>query len=288
MAIRMSVGGASEDPVQIGRIRNAFARIKSLGDERGFDWFAAVHGLALPSWCEHGSPLFLPWHRAYLYYFELSLQSRLGPRFTQIEPQVPEFADVGLPWWDWTSDESHREGIPGAYMLEEVDGEPNPLAATTIGSALDDRRIFTGIWSASLVDAVRQQIPGAISDDGPPRTRRDADAPDELPRRATVDDIVLRQTTYQFFTMSLEQVHNDVHGWVGGSMSVVPTSAFDPIFWSHHAMIDRIWYLWQISELGMDPPTDLMNTVLAPFPMTAAQTLDIDRLGYDYAVQMIA
>jgi tyrosinase len=43
-------------------------------------------------------------------------------------------------------------------------------------------------------------------------------------------------------------------------------------FWSHHAMIDRIWYLWQLSELGMDPPPDMMSTVLAPFPMTVAQT----------------
>jgi hypothetical protein len=59
-------------------------------------------------------------------------------------------------------------------------------------------------------------------------------------------------------------------------------------FWSHHAMIDRIWYFWQLSELGMDPPPDMMSTVLAPFPMTVAQTLEIERLGYDYAVELIA
>jgi hypothetical protein len=28
-------------------------------------------------------------------------------------------------------------------------------------------------------------------------------------------------------------------------MGVVGTAAFDPIFWSHHAMIDRLWWLWQ-------------------------------------------
>jgi tyrosinase len=32
----------------------------------------------------------------------------------------------------------------------------------------------------------------------------------------------------------------------------------------------------------------MMSTVLAPFPMTVAQTLDIERLGYDYAVELIA
>ncbi|MGH6919560.1 MAG: tyrosinase family protein, partial [Geminicoccaceae bacterium] len=108
------------------------------------------------------------------------------------------------------------------------------------------------------------------------------------PRAATLDNIVLQQNTFGTFTTSLEQVHNDVHVWVGGSMALVPTSAYDPIFWSHHAMIDRIWYLWQISDFGMDPPPDIMGTVLAPFPMTVAQTLNVERLGYDYAVELIA
>jgi tyrosinase len=247
-----------------------------------------VHGLALPTWCEHGTPLFLPWHRAYLYYFELAMQTRLGPRFTPIAPQDPELAEVGLPWWDWTSDDSHREGIPEAYAQDEVDGQPNPLATSTIGSCIGGEALFTGVWSAPLVNAVRQQIPGSITDDGPPRTVRDPDEPDELPRAATINDIVLQQNTFGTFVISLEQVHNDVHVWVGGSMALVPTSAYDPIFWSHHAMIDRIWYLWQISDLGMDPPPDMMGTVLAPFPMTVAQTLDVERLGYDYAVELIA
>jgi len=288
MAVRTSIRGAARDPAQIGLIRRAIARMKTVGDERGFDWFASVHGLALPFWCEHGTPLFLPWHRAYLYYFELAMQTRLGPRFTPIAPQDPELGEVGLPWWDWTSDESHREGIPEAYAQDEIDGQPNPLAASTIGSCVGGDALFTGVWSAPLVNAVRQQVPGAITDDGPPRTVRDPDEPDELPRATTLDDIVLQQNTFDTFTNSLEQVHNDVHVWVGGSMTVVPTSAYDPIFWSHHAMIDRIWYLWQISDLGMDPPPDMMGTVLAPFPMTVAQTVDIERLGYDYAVELIA
>jgi hypothetical protein len=199
--------------------------MKTVGDERGFDWFASVHGLALPFWCEHGTPLFLPWHRAYLYYFELAMQTRLGPRFTPIAPQDPELAEVGLPWWDWTSDESHREGIPDAYAQDEIDGQPNPLAASTIGSCIGGEALSTGVWSAPLVNAVRQQVPGSITDDGPPRTVRDPDEPDELPRAATLDDIVLQQNTFDTFTTSLEQVHNDVHVWVGGSMTLVPTSA---------------------------------------------------------------
>ena len=115
MAVRLSVRGAEQDPETINLIRRAFARMQGLHDDRGYDFFASLHGLSLPVWCQHGTPLFLPWHRAFLYYFELALQTRLGPRFTVMEPQEPDLTDVGLPWWDWTSDESHGTGLPESY-----------------------------------------------------------------------------------------------------------------------------------------------------------------------------
>lgn len=146
MAVRTSIRGASRDPAQIGLIRRAIARMKRVGDERGFDWFASVHGLALPFWCEHGTPLFLPWHRAYLYYFELAMQTRLGPRFTPIEPQDPELADVGLPWWDWSSDDSHREGIPEAYTVEQVDGQSLTFVPVSKAPRRDQRGLAPGLF----------------------------------------------------------------------------------------------------------------------------------------------
>ena len=71
-------------------------------------------------------------------------------------------------------------------------------------------------------------------------------------------------------------------------MSAVPVAAYDPIFWSHHSMVDRLWYTWQLGHPGLDPPNDILNTVLTPFPMTVAQTLNIESLGYEYAVQAVA
>ena len=70
-------------------------------------------------------------------------------------------------------------------------------------------------------------------------------------------------------------------------MSQVATAAYDPIFWAHHSMIDRLWYLWQIGPRGTDPPAALMQQALSPFPITVAQTLDIQTLAYDYAVQVL-
>jgi tyrosinase len=47
------------------------------------------------------------------------------------------------------------------------------------------------------------------------------------------------------FSFSLEGTpHAAVHVQVGGLMGSVPTAANDPIFWLHHANIDRLWEGW--------------------------------------------
>merc|ERR1719401_226480 len=42
----------------------------------------------------------------------------------------------------------------------------------------------------------------------------------------------------------LETFHDTVHCNVGGHMCGHQSPA-DPVFWAHHAMIDRMWDLWQ-------------------------------------------
>lgn len=47
---------------------------------------------------------------------------------------------------------------------------------------------------------------------------------------------------------SLESVHDDIHdaiGGDGGHMTYPDYSAFDPVFWLHHTMMDRCLSLWQ-------------------------------------------
>ena len=49
--------------------------------------------------------------------------------------------------------------------------------------------------------------------------------------------------------------HNTVHGFVGGHMSYVMSSPLDPIFWTHHNMIERIWVYWNM-KLGNSNTND--------------------------------
>jgi tyrosinase len=51
--------------------------------------------------------------------------------------------------------------------------------------------------------------------------------------------------------------HGAVHVRIGGWMGGVPTAAQDPIFYLHHANIDRLWNLWKAQGGGrVDPLTD--------------------------------
>ncbi len=249
---RLNIDSMTAD--QLAVFRAAMSAATHISDERGYNYQAGIHGLPLPISCgiAHGQPIFLPWHRAYLYFFELTLRDQQ--------------ADVTLPWWDWTADPA----IPEAYGQQQVNGQPNPL------------------YSAK-VDPIALKQGARAGDVKAPETVRFPGQPGSPPL-PTADDVqaVLALGDFTDFTQQLEQLHNNVHVWVGGAdghMGDIPFAAFDPIFWAHHAMIDRVWRLWQLSNPQSSMPASLLNEALPPFKMTVAQTLDAGVLGYDYAVQ---
>ncbi len=195
--------------------------------------------------------LFLPWHRAYLASFEHIARE-----------QNP---DAVLPWWDWTSAAASDHGLPASYTDPGTDADPNPLASGPTPDMPDDPARRT---SRSPGDP--SQLP-SMTDPRP-----------ELGFNLSVDDI-LALSQFADFTSQVQNVHDYIHGWVGGDMGVVPTSAFDPVFWSHHAMIDRLWYLWQLKWGVTNVPPNYLDKTLAPFNYTVRDVLDVHTLGYDYA-----
>jgi tyrosinase len=227
---------------QLADLRKAISLAQGIGDDRGYQYWAGIHGLPLPISCKHASPLFLPWHRAYLYFIEKALQDR-----------VP---GVTLPWWNWAR--GHDQGIPPAYARARIEGRKNPLASSPIQpSGRRDRR--------------------------EKQTWRQPEDPSRLPDPLAVQGVIDRNPDYFTFQNQLENIHNGIHMWAGGTMGDPSVAAYDPIFWAHHCMIDRLWYLWQLRYPGAMLPANYLGLALPPFPMTVRQTLDITRLGYDYA-----
>ncbi|MBV8900405.1 MAG: tyrosinase family protein, partial [Verrucomicrobia bacterium] len=81
-------------------------------------------------YCNHGNILFPTWHRAYLLKLEEALQS------------IPGCGDVMLPYWDETSEDSLKNGIPWALTQKnfELDGQtiPNPLRSFVFTKGIVD------------------------------------------------------------------------------------------------------------------------------------------------------
>jgi tyrosinase len=109
-----------------------------------------------------------------------------------------------------------------------------------------------------------------------------------LPSAAWINSILATGVTppdFTAFSLALESPHNMVHNLVGGTMATSASPA-DPLFWLHHAFIDKLWADWQLTNTGaaFNPPNT--SETLQPPPImtrTVNQVLNTRSLGYVYA-----
>lgn len=94
----------------------------------------------------------------------------------------------------------------------------------------------------------------------------------------------MAKTTYDTFTSPINGIHGSVHIWVGGTMSDASISPADPVFWLHHANLDRLWWVWYNSSAGNHQNPGLTGTdaIMDPWSYTEADTRNIASLGYTY------
>jgi tyrosinase len=95
---------------------------------------------------------------------------------------------------------------------------------------------------------------------------------------------ILAMTSFAQFGSNINGVHGSVHIWVGGTMSDPSTSPADPIFWVHHANLDRLWWQWHSmpANAGKNPPLVGADAVMDPWSYSEPDTRDIATLGYRY------
>lgn len=199
---------------------------------------------------------FLGWHRSYLMQFEnllVAADQALRPTATD---------RIYLPFWHW------------------VDDFPDWL-----NGFLPARHPGNG-----------SQVPNR-SNSSPPEKPTAADIDlimnnfrDQLPNSNIPDPNV---ADYVRFTYALEgwgrrpdqtslPAHNHVHDWVGGIMSNTRFSPTDPIFWLHHAEVDRLWSQWQINYPNAHPPLSGVDRVFDPWNSSYDTVMSIELMGYTY------
>lgn len=179
--------------------------------------------------CQHGGWYFLPWHRMYLGFFEQIVRSHV------VALGGPE--DWALPYWNYSDAENPQARLVRREFRDDrlPDGSPNSLAVAERGQTTQISRQGqqTGDFDIEPSDtdlSCLLTVPfqtgrfGVPAGFGGPRTGFQHSG-------GVIGD--------------LERVpHGSIHVAVSGWMGAFETAGLDPLFWLHHANIDRLWEVW--------------------------------------------
>ncbi|EEP82835.1 predicted protein [Uncinocarpus reesii 1704] len=209
-------------------------------DMLGFFEIAGIHGLPYKAW--DGMQISK-------YALEIAQQYPASTR----SQYIAAAENLRIPYWDWAS----NPVLPSSLINTQIQ----------ITTPQGRQSITNPLYSYTINPTTGKGFP---SNDPLSRYRTTVRCPDS--RGQTNHNLVqsnlrnrganIRQSTYALFTSqpdytglstrvassrNLESIHDGIHVAVGGNghMSAVPWSAFDPVFWLHHANVDRVLALWQ-------------------------------------------
>ena len=247
---------------------------RPLSDPTSWEYQSAVHGLAnaptppAAPWneCQHASWYFGPWHRMYLYQFEEILRAAIvglgGP------------ADWALPYWNYERSAQARK-IPPAFNAAKLpDQSQNPLRVPGRRPAVADGEEMPADFASSTAAMSDSQF--ITQPDGRPGGFGGPKTAFHHGFDGTKGDLERRP-------------HDIIHGWVAGLMNNPDTAALDPIFWLHHANIDRLWETWRITtdanptqNAWLSKKFKLRDKSGAVVQMVVGDVVDTKQLDYTY------
>jgi tyrosinase len=242
-----------------------------------------------PGWA-HLGPAFFSWHRQYLLEFENDLQV------------ASEDNSITIPYWDWTNESS----FPFTKDFLGSDGEDSGSEAA--GKVIDGPFAYDGPnkWTINFKD----------DPSDPPYLERGFGRINNAKKLPISQEVQISMfitnfdsPPWKFVSRGFRRIieinfHNLVHRWVNGTM-VTMASPNDPVFWLHHANIDRLWAEWQRNnpEVGWYLPArgaplghnlydtmifDHMDRNLGFTPLKPADVINTMKLNYTYESEMEA
>ena len=247
----------------------AIMQSRPASDPTSWTYQAAMHGThasaVRPLWngCQHGTWFFLAWHRMFIYYFEQIVRAAVV--------QAGGAPDWSLPFWDYGAG-GQQATLPTAFRQPTVNGSQNPLYVSRRAHGIN-----SGLALSPAVTSARAALRAS--------------------RFVGTSQFGGGVTGVAQFSNSTGQVestpHNVVHDAVGGNgglMADPDAAAADPIFWVHHANIDRLWFIWNTARHRNTNDRRWTGQTFSFFDAnshrvtnTPADVLDIvGQLGYTY------
>jgi len=305
--IRCSVTDANLAPATLRSFKRAIRAMLALPPSDPRNWYrqAIVHLID----CPHANWWFLPWHRGYLVHFEAICRELSGD---------PQFA---LPFWDWTSSPRVPDALfddvltPTHALYEESFETFRPKFEPALDALWDgltaaqrqqlSLRDFVSV--ADVWDKLESYF--CVRSEARRPTRDEPDLPNWAQTEVGAERIAAALAPKRFedfgstpsdhhhqraILATLESgPHNNIHNAVGGGPGLMSEllAPVDPIFWLHHANVDRLWELWtrrekQAGRTAM--PDNTARWKREPFlffaggDALAERYLETGALGYGY------
>jgi hypothetical protein len=220
-----------------------------------YDNFVKVHALAQNKGYAHGTSGFLPWHRVYLWFYEEAIRAADGHKDGR-------FKCVTVPYWDWgqetascAEDGGCKDFYSHSAILTDFGGpatDQNENRGNGVHGAPHRRSGDNGeqFWVGCVNNGPFKDW---IDHNGHCLSRGNTGswAPGSwgnLTGRARLLEIIGRNEEYgtgRGFRQFIEGApHGMTHNYLGGHMRSFQSPA-DPIFFSHHAFVDKNWDMWQ-------------------------------------------
>ncbi|XP_076913457.1 polyphenol oxidase I, chloroplastic-like [Bidens hawaiensis] len=186
----------------------------------------------------HNSWLFYPFHRWYVYFYERILGKLIN---------APDFA---LPFWKW--DEPAGMPIPEIFLAKDYNGKPNPLYDVyRDAGSVEDRIVDLAFQGRDKNRSEQTQIICNLNTVYRDLVRNGADTLSFFGGKYVAGKPAEGLSKPSAGSVEAGS-HTAVHRWVGDDlqpndedMGNFYSAGYDPIFYVHHANVDRTWKLWK-------------------------------------------
>ncbi|KAL7934581.1 hypothetical protein V8C35DRAFT_326972 [Trichoderma chlorosporum] len=233
-------------------------------------------GASQSGYCPHSSVLFPTWHRPYLALYEQELYkladaiSRMFTNVTERSLYMQAASVFRIPYWDWASPapngQSHFPDVfwnstMTQYGPNGVQIIRNPLYSYSFHPLDADALIWPPLRSWNET----KRAPNTDISELEPPSMNDQVSSALLAKLPEIQQrlYILFSSYHEFDSFSnknyamsqnlshldsIEAIHDIIHIYGGsrGHMTYVPLSSFDPLFFLHHAMTDRLISMWQL------------------------------------------
>ncbi|KAI0297811.1 photo-regulated tyrosinase [Multifurca ochricompacta] len=220
-------------------------------------------------YCTHGSVLFPTWHRPYVALYEQVLQHHAleKAKTYQVDRErwIAAAENLRAPYWDWATDIIPPAEVISLAFVDIItpDGKRTPVENPLLQYAFSPvHKDFPDRYKSWKTTIRHPDHPGS------PDARTDVQGLklflkgfQEDVTRSTLD-LFNRVHSWKAFSNStrgddgtasnsLEAIHDLIHFAIGGHMGSPAVAGFDPIFYLHHANVDRLLSLWSAVNPGV-------------------------------------